>query len=72
MPNRVRCAATVQSSKLSLSESELALSKKVPLAVSMPSAEYHRRLLRDDADAAEQLTARDTGDDIAVEDRERG
>jgi hypothetical protein len=50
---------------------DLAHSKKVPLAVSMPIAEDHRRLLRDYADATEELTVRDTGDGIAVEDGER-
>jgi hypothetical protein len=39
--------------------------------VSMPSAEDHRRPLRDYADATEEFTVRDTGDGIAVEDGER-
>ena len=49
----------------------LAHSKKVPLAVSMPSAENHRRLPRDYGDATAELTVRDMGDSTAVEDRER-
>ncbi len=49
----------------------LVRSRKVPLAVSMPSAEYHRRLLRDYADALEAFTVRDTGRGIVGKDRER-
>jgi hypothetical protein len=37
----------------------------------MPSAEYHRRLLRDYADAPEAFTVRDTGRGIVGKDRER-
>ena len=39
--------------------------------MSMSSAEDHRRLLRDYADATEEFTVRDTGDGIAVEDGEQ-
>jgi hypothetical protein len=38
----------------------------------MPSAEDHRRLLRDYDDATEEFTVPDTGGGITVEDRERG
>jgi hypothetical protein len=37
----------------------------------MPSAEDHRRLLRDYGDATAELTVRDRGDNTTVEDRER-
>jgi hypothetical protein len=50
---------------------DLAHSKKVPLAVSMPSAEDHRRLLRDYADAPMEFAVRDMGHGIAAENRER-
>ncbi len=50
---------------------DLAPSGKVPLAVSMPSAEDHRRLLRDYADATERFPVRHPGHGIAVEDWER-
>ena len=50
---------------------DLAHSGKVPLAVSMPSAEDHRRLLRDYADATERSPVRHPGPGIAVEDWER-
>jgi hypothetical protein len=49
----------------------LAHSEKVPLAVSMPSAEDHRRQLRDYGDATAEFTVRDMGDNTAVENRER-
>ena len=49
----------------------LAHSKKVPLAVSMPSADDHRRLLRDYGDATAEFAVRDMGDCTAVEDWER-
>ena len=50
---------------------DLARSRKVPLAVSMPSAEYHRRVLRDYADALEAFTVRYTGRGVVAKDRER-
>jgi hypothetical protein len=37
----------------------------------MPSAEDHRRLLRDYADATEEFTVRDMDEGIAVKDGER-
>jgi hypothetical protein len=49
---------------------DLARSRKVPLAVSMPSAEYHRRVLRD-YDALEAFTVRYTGRGVVDKDRER-
>ena len=68
----LRCAATVRSSKLEPEASwDLTHSQKAPLAVSMPSVEDHRRLLRDYADASEALTVRDTRGGIVVKDRER-
>jgi hypothetical protein len=50
---------------------DLAQSEKVPLAMSMPSAEDHRRLLRDYADATERFPVRQPGHGRAVEGRER-
>jgi hypothetical protein len=51
---------------------DLAHSRKVPLAVSMSSAEDHRRLLRYYADATEGgFPVRAIGDGTAVEDSER-
>jgi hypothetical protein len=50
---------------------DLTHSGKVPLAVSMPSAEDHRRLLRDYADATERFPVRRPGHDIGVKDWER-
>ena len=50
---------------------DLAHTKKVALAVSMSSAEDHRRLLRDYADAPVEFTVRDTGHGIAAENRKR-
>jgi hypothetical protein len=37
----------------------------------MPSADDNRRLLRNSADATEMFSVSDTGDGIAVDDRER-
>ena len=63
----LRCAATVRSSKLEPEASwDLTHSQKAPVAVSMPSVEDHRRLLRDYADASEELTVRDTRATIVV------
>ena len=50
---------------------DLAHSEKVPLAVSMPSAEDPRRLLRDYADATERFPVRHPGHVIAVDGWER-
>src|SRR5215211_2734858 len=53
-----RCAVAVRSSKLSQGpSSELEHSERVPLAMSLPSAQDHSRLLRDYADATEQFKA---------------
>ena len=62
---------TVRSSRLSLGESGLRALEKVQLAVSMLSAEDHRRLLRAYADAIQRLTVRDPRHGMAVEDWER-
>jgi len=50
---------------------DLAHVEKVPLAVSMPSAEDHRRPLRDYADAPERFPVRHPGHGIAVDGWER-
>ena len=54
----LRCALTVRSSRLTLGLVVTSRTQsKVPLAMSMPSAEDHRRLLRDYVDATEQFKA---------------
>ena len=54
----LRCALTARSSRLTLGLVVTSRTQsKVPLAMSMPSAEDHRRLLRDYVDATEQFKA---------------
>jgi hypothetical protein len=50
---------------------DLAHPEKVPLAVSMPSAEDHRRLLRVYAAATQRFPVCHPGHGIALEERER-